>query len=39
MHYRFGLIGAPEKAKEKMEPVRNKDTEQGKKVPLQLVQS
>ena len=26
--YRFGLIDAPEKAKEKMEPVRNKDTEQ-----------
>lgn len=28
MFYRFGLIDAPEKAKEKMEPVRNKDTEQ-----------
>lgn len=28
MLYRFGLIDAPEKAKEKMEPVRNKDTEQ-----------
>ena len=26
--YRFGLIDAPEKAKEKMEPVRNKDSEQ-----------
>lgn len=26
--YRFGLIDAPEKAKEKMEPVRNKETEQ-----------
>ena len=26
--YRFGLIDVPEKAKEKMEPVRNKDTEQ-----------
>lgn len=29
MFYRFGLIDAPEKAKEKMEPVRNKDSEQG----------
>lgn len=28
MFYRFGLINVPEKAKEKMEPVRNKDTEQ-----------
>ena len=28
MFYRFGLIDAPEKAKEKMEPVRNKHTEQ-----------
>ena len=28
MFYRFGLIDAPQKAKEKMEPVRNKDTEQ-----------
>lgn len=28
MFYRFGLIDAPEKAKEKMEPVRNKDAEQ-----------
>ena len=28
MFYRFGLIDVPEKAKEKMEPVRNKDTEQ-----------
>ena len=28
MFYRFGLIDAPEKAKEKMEPVRNKDSEQ-----------
>ena len=28
MFYRFGLIDAPEKAKEKMAPVRNKDTEQ-----------
>ena len=28
MFYRFGLIDAPEKVKEKMEPVRNKDTEQ-----------
>lgn len=28
MLYRFGLINVPEKAKEKMEPVRNKDTEQ-----------
>ena len=28
MFYRFGLIEAPPKAKEKMEPVRNKDTEQ-----------
>lgn len=28
MFYRFGLIDAPEKAKEKMEPVRDKDTEQ-----------
>lgn len=28
MFYRFGLNDAPEKAKEKMEPVRNKDTEQ-----------
>lgn len=28
MLYRFGLIDAPQKAKEKMEPVRNKDTEQ-----------
>lgn len=28
MFYRFGLIDAPEKAKKKMEPVRNKDTEQ-----------
>lgn len=28
MLYRFGLIDAPEKAKEKMEPVRNKDSEQ-----------
>lgn len=28
MFYRFGLIDAPDKAKEKMEPVRNKDTEQ-----------
>ena len=28
MFYRFGLIDAPAKAKEKMEPVRNKDTEQ-----------
>ena len=28
MFCRFGLIDAPEKAKEKMEPVRNKDTEQ-----------
>ena len=28
MFYRFGLIEAPQKAKEKMEPVRNKDTEQ-----------
>lgn len=28
MFYRFGLIDAPEKAKEKMEPVRYKDTEQ-----------
>lgn len=26
--YRFGLIDAPQKAKEKMEPVRNKDIEQ-----------
>lgn len=26
--YRFGLIDAPEKAKEKMEPMRNKDSEQ-----------
>lgn len=26
--YRFGLIDAPQKAKEKMEPARNKDTEQ-----------
>lgn len=26
--YRFGLIDAPQKAKEKMEPVRNKDAEQ-----------
>lgn len=26
--YRFGLIDAPEKAKEKMAPVRNKDSEQ-----------
>lgn len=28
MFYRFSLIDAPQKAKEKMEPVRNKDTEQ-----------
>ena len=28
MFYRFGLIDAPQKAKEKMETVRNKDTEQ-----------
>lgn len=28
MFYRFGLIDVPEKAKEKMEPVRNKDSEQ-----------
>ena len=28
MFYRFGLIDVPEKAKEKMAPVRNKDTEQ-----------
>lgn len=28
MFYRFGLIDAPQKAKEKMEPVRNKDTAQ-----------
>ena len=28
MFYRFGLIDAPEKAKEKMEPARNKDSEQ-----------
>ena len=28
MFYRFGLIDALQKAKEKMEPVRNKDTEQ-----------
>lgn len=28
MFYRFGLIDAPQKAKEKMEPARNKDTEQ-----------
>ena len=28
MFYRFGLIDAPEKAKEKMEPKRNKDSEQ-----------
>ena len=28
MFYRFGLIDAPQKAKEKMEPVRNKDSEQ-----------
>lgn len=28
MFYRFGLIDAPQKAKEKMEPMRNKDTEQ-----------
>lgn len=28
MFYRFGLIDAPEKAKEKMESVRNKDSEQ-----------
>ena len=28
MFYRFGLIDAQQKAKEKMEPVRNKDTEQ-----------
>ena len=28
MFYRFGLINVTEKAKEKMEPVRNKDTEQ-----------
>ena len=28
MFYRFGLIDAPEKVKEKMEPVRNKDSEQ-----------
>ena len=28
MFYRFGLIDASEKAKEKMGPVRNKDTEQ-----------
>ena len=28
MFYRFGLIDAPQKAKEKMEPVRNKETEQ-----------
>lgn len=28
MFYRFGLIDMPEKAKEKMEPVRNKDSEQ-----------
>ena len=28
MFYRFGLINVPEKAKEKMEPVRNKDSEQ-----------
>lgn len=28
MFYRFGLIDAPEKAKEKMEPMRNKDSEQ-----------
>ena len=28
MFYRFGLIDAPQKAKEKMEPVRNTDTEQ-----------
>lgn len=28
MFYRFGLIDAPEKAKGKMEPARNKDTEQ-----------
>ena len=28
MFYRFGLIDAPQKAKEKMEPMRNKDSEQ-----------
>ena len=28
MFYRFGLIDVPEKAKEKMAPVRNKDSEQ-----------
>lgn len=28
MFYRFGLIDVPEKAKEKMEPARNKDSEQ-----------
>ena len=28
MFYRFGLIDVPEKAKEKMDLVRNKDTEQ-----------
>ena len=28
MFYRFGLIDVPEKAKEKMEPVRNQDSEQ-----------
>ena len=28
MFYRFGLIDAPQKAKEKMDPVRNKDSEQ-----------
>lgn len=28
MFYRFDMIDAPQKAKEKMEPVRNKDTEQ-----------
>ena len=28
MFYRFGLIDAPKKVKEKMEPVRNKDSEQ-----------
>ena len=27
MFYRFGLINVPEKAKEKMEPVREKKTE------------